>query len=313
MACHLTSAEREVLYRLKKKGESNTRIAELLGRHRSTICRELRRNAGQRGYRPKQAQRLASERRRASCRPHKMEDPEVHQYVQDRLKDYWSPDQIAGRVRRDFPRSPRRWLSRQTIYDWIHGYRPEWRELLRRGGRPPEKRGKLKDCVRIDGRPEIVNQRRRYGDWEGDTVVGLGRRSALLTMVERKSGYLRLGRVDSLKSEATMRAAKRRMRDLPPSLRRSMTFDNGKEFAEHARLAQLGLDVYFADPYASWQRGTNENTNGLLRQYFPKRTDFTQISHHKVACVQDKLNDRPRRRLGYRTPAEVIEPHLCRN
>ena len=239
-----------------------------------------------------------------------MRGPELQLYVQDRVKDYWSPDQRAGRGRRDLPRSPRRWLSRQTIYDGIHNYRTEWQKLLRRRGRPPEKRGKLKDCVRIDGRPEIVNQRCRYGDWEGDTVVGLGRRSALLTMVERKSGDLRLGRGDSLKSEATMRAAKRRMRDLPPSLRRSMTFDNGKEFAEHARLAKLGLNVYFADPYASWQRGTNENTNGLLRQYFPKRTDFAQVSHHAVACVQDKLNERPRRRLGYRTPAEVIEPHL---
>ena len=117
-----------------------------------------------------------------------------------------------------------------------------------------------------------------------------------------------------MKSARTMRAAKRRMKDLPPSLRRSMTFDNGKEFAEHRKLTQgLGLDVYFADAYASWQRGTNENTNGLLRQYFPKGTDFTQVSHREVARVERSLNERPRRRLGYRTPAEILASRLCCN
>lgn len=311
MANHLTFQERQFLYRLKRKGKANSEIAELMGRDRSTIHRELKRNAGQRGYRPKQAQRLADERRLASRRPHKMDDPDVHQYVQDRLEKCWSPEQIAGRVQCDFPRAPARWLSRQTIYDWIDAERPEWQIMLRRGGRLPEKRGKLTDCVRIDGRPDVINRRRRYGDWEGDTMVGKGRRSALVTLVERKSGYTRIGRVDSMKSDATMRAANRRLKDLPPSLRRSMTFDNGKEFAEHQQLTHgLGLEVYFADPYASWQRGTNENTNGLLRQYFPKGTDFTQIGHREVACVEQLINERPRKRLDYRTPAEILAPKL---
>lgn len=314
MAKHLTFEERQFLYRLRRKGKSNTEIAELMGRDRSTIYRELDRNAGQRGYRPQQAQRLADTRRLASRRPHKMDDPDVHHYVQDRIEKLWSPDQIAGRVRGDFPRSPVRWLSRQTIYDWINDQSPDWQALLRRGGRPPEKRGKLTDCVRIDGRPEVINQRRRFGDWEGDTIVGQGRHSALVTLVERKSGYLRMGRVDSMKSDNTMRVTKRRMKDLPPALRRSITFDNGKEFAEHQKLTcGLGLEIYFADAYASWQRGTNENTNGLLRQFFPKGTDFTQISHHKVARVEQSLNERPRRKLGYRTPTEVLAKHLCRN
>jgi IS30 family transposase len=314
MASHLTFEERQFLYRLKKKGKSNSEIAELMGRDRSTVYRELNRNTGQRGYRPKQAQRLADERRLASRRPHKMDDPEVHQYVQDRLEKYWSPDQIAGRVRRDFPRAPTRWLSRQTVYDWINDQVPAWQTLLRRSGRLPEKRGKLTDCVRIDGRPDVINRRRRYGDWEGDTLVGQGRRSALLTLVERKSGYARIGRVESMKSDMTIHVAKRRMKDLPPSLRRSMTFDNGKEFAEHQKLTRgLGLEVYFADAYASWQRGTNENTNGLLRQYFPKNTDFTQVTHREVARVEQLLNERPRRRLGYRTPAEILAKRLCCN
>ena len=314
MAKHLTCEERQFLYRLKKKGKSNTEIAELMGRHRSTIGRELSRNTGGRGYRPQQAQRLANERRLASRRPHKMDHPEVHQYVQEKLENHWSPDQIAGRVRRDFPRASWRWLSRQTIYDWINDHRPEWQAWLRRGGRPLEKRGKLADCVRIDGRPDVINRRRRYGDWEGDTIVGLGRRSALVTMVERKSGYLRMGRVDSMRSEDTTRVAKRKLKDLPKNLRRSMTFDNGKEFAEHQRLSRsTGMEVYFTDPYASWQKGTNENTNGLIRQFFPKGTDFTQVSHREVARVERLINERPRRRHGYRTPAKILDKQLCCN
>jgi IS30 family transposase len=312
MAKHLNFEERQFLYRLKKKGTPKAEIARLMGRHRSTVSRELKRNTGGRGYRPKQAQRLAEQRRLACRRGWKLDDPEVHGYVREKLEKLWSPDQIAGHVRRDFPRRPARWLSRQTIYNWIDWWAPEWRGWLRRQGRPPEKRGKLSDCVSIRGRGKVINHRRRYGDWEGDTIVGKGRRSALVTLVERKSGYARLARVDDMKSATTMRAVKRRMEGLPPSLRRSMTLDNGKEFAEHETLTnRLALEVYFAQPYASWQRGTNENTNGLLRQFFPKGTDFTHVSHHEVARVEKLINERPRRRLDYRTPSEVLAKRMC--
>lgn len=314
MASHLTLQERKFLYRLNKRGRTKTEIAELMGRDRSTIYRELHRNSGKRGYRPKQAQRLADERRQACRRAHKLDDPEVYQYVRDRMEMRWSPDQIAERSRLDFPRQPSRWLSDQTIYNWIDDRAPDWKLWLRRGGRPPERRGKLVDCVRIDGRPDVINRRRRYGDWEGDTMVGKGRRSSLVTLVERKSGYLRAGRADDMTAATTTRVMKRRMKDLPPALRRSMTFDNGKEFAEHEKFAQAcNLEVYFALPYRSWQRGTNENTNGLLRQFFPKGTDFSRISHHQVARVESLLNERPRKRLGYRTPAEVLAKRLCCN
>jgi len=314
MADHLKLRERQVLYRLKKKGTSKAEIAEVMGRHRSTIYRELKRNAGQRGYRSKQAQQLADNRRLACRRPRKMEDADLHQYVRERLEKRWSPDQIAGRSRGDFARQRFRCLSRQTIYNWIEDRAPAWRSWLRRGGRPPERRGKLSDCVRIDGRPDVINRRRRYGDWEGDTMVGKGRRSALVTLVERKSGYARIGRADDMKADTTRHVLQNRLQDLPAALRRSVTFDNGKEFAEHRQLAQaLDLETYFALPYRSWQRGTNENTNGLLRQFFPKRTDFSRISHQEVARVEDLLNERPRRRLGYRTPAEVLAKRLCSN
>lgn len=307
MAEHLTFVEREFLYRLKKEGHPQNKIAELMGRHPSTVSRELNRNRGRRGYRPQQAQRMADARRRASRRPAKLEDPQVHDDVEQQLMQLWSPDQIAGRLHAKFPRQPRRWLSRQTIYHWINRHAPHWKTYLRRGGRPVERRGKLRDIVRIDGRSDVINRRRRYGDWEGDTIVGKGRQSALVTLVERKSGYARIGRADNLTAQSTTRVTRRRMQDLPAAWRRSITFDNGKEFANHAQIAQqLGVDVYFALPYCSWQRGTNENTNGLLRQFFPKGTDFTRISHQAVARAETLLNERPRKRLGYQTPAEVF-------
>jgi len=312
MACHLTLAERGILDRLLKQGHSKAQVAQLMGRDRSTIYRELSRNAGDRGYRPEQAQRRAAARRQRCRKPAKLDDPAVRRYVEAGLKRRWSPDQIAGRAQRDFRRQPGRRLSRQTIYNWIDGKAPHWRPALRRGGRPPERRGKLTDRARIGGRPDVINGRRRYGDWEGDTIVGKGRRGGLLTLVERKSGYLRIGLADDLRATTATRVARRRMKDLPASLRRSLTLDNGKEFADHRRLARvLGLDVYFAEPHRPWQRGSNENANGLLRQYFPKGTDFARVVHQEAARVERQLNERPRRRLDYRTPAEVLASRLC--
>ena len=311
MANQLTFEERKLLHRLKQEGLTKAEIGKKLGRHRSTIGRELQRNSGQRGYRPKQAQRLADERREACRKPCKLVDPEVHQFVKEHLEKRWSPDQVAQCSRRTFARCKKQSVSHQTIYNWIQGHEPEWCEWLRRRGRPPERRGKLSDCVSIQGRPKVINRRRRYGDWEGDTIVGKGRRSALVTLVERKSGYTYIAKVKDLKSVTTMRAAGRKMKDLPESLRRSMTFDNGKEFSEHRKLTrQIGIDVYFAQPYKSWQRGTNENTNGLIRQFFPKGTDFARISHQAVARVERLLNERPRKRLNYRSPQQVLEKRL---
>lgn len=310
MSQHLTLKEREFLYRLKQDGKSRSEIARLMGRDRSTIYRELNRNTGQRGYRPRQAQRLADTRRQACRRPAKLENLELRKHVEQKLTQLWSPDQIAGRARLEYPKQPQRWLSRQTIYNWINRHAPHWKCYLRRQGRPVERRGKLRDIVRIDGRPEVINRRQRYGDWEGDTLVGKGRRSALITLVERKSGYTRIGRADDMTAKSTARVTWRRMQDIPESWRQSITFDNGKEFMDHDQIArQLGLTVYFALPYRSWQRGTNENTNGLLRQFYPKGTDFTRISHQAVARAETQLNERPRKRLEYLTPTEIFTKH----
>jgi IS30 family transposase len=236
-----------------------------------------------------------------------MDDSLMRADVEHKLTQLWSPDQIAGRLRAEHPRRPGRWLSRQTIYNWIQQRAPQWKTYLRRGGRPVQRRGKLRDIVKIDRRPDVINRRARYGDWEGDTLVGQGRRSALVTLVERKSGYARIGRADDMTACSTSRVTCRRMRDLPASWRRSITFDNGKEFMDHHQIARrLDLNIYFAMPYRSWQRGTSENTNGLLRQFFPKGTDFTRISHRAVARAEHLLNERPRKRLDYQTPAEVF-------
>jgi transposase, IS30 family len=313
MGSHFTFQERQVLYRLNKEQHPKSEIAAILGRDRSTIYRELKRNAGGRGYRPKQAQWKAEQRRLACRGEPKMNDPKLKNHVVRSLKKGWSPDQIAGRAAQTFPRIPSRRVSHQTIYNWLAAEARELRIHLRHGRRRsrPETRGKIPNCVRIEGRPKVVAAKRRYGDWEGDTVVSPGRRSGLVTMVERKSQYLRVRKTASLKSAPTLRAACRGLRDLPESLRRTMTLDNGKEFTEHKLLTErLSLDVYFADPYASWQRGLNENTNGLLRQFFPKGTDFARISHRQVARAEKLLNERPRKCLGYRTPNEVLHKKI---
>jgi IS30 family transposase len=314
MASHLTFQEREFLYRLLKAKKPKAEIAELMGRDRSTIYREIKRNTGGRGYRPKQAQRKADQRRLRCRREPKMNDRKLKSLVTRWLKKAWSPDQIAKRLRRDHPRNSRMRVSHETIYSWIAQEAPELRAHLRRHGkrrRGPETRGQLVGCTSIDGRPKVVDSRRRFGDWEGDTVVSPGRRSGLVTMVDRRSGYIRIRKTANLKAATTRRAAYRSLRDLPDALRRTITLDNGKEFAEHEQLAEaLDLDIYFAKPYASWQRGTNEHTNGLLRQFFPKGTNFARISHRQVARVEQLLNERPRKRLGYRTPQEVLTNKL---
>lgn len=315
MAKHFTFQEREILYRMKRSEKPIAEIAAALGRHRSTIYRELARNTGQRGYRPLQAQRFAEERREACRQPTKLSHPPLEKYVKAKLRIKWSPEQIAGRIQQDLPRQQDCRVSDQTIYNWLANDAPQLREHLRRGYRrsQPETRGQLKDCVSIAGRPPVVNLKRRYGDWEGDTIVSPGRLSGLVTMVERKSQYLRMRKTTSLKSSATIRAAYCGLKDLPASLRRTMTLDNGKEFAEHQRLTdKLNTEVYFADPYASWQRGLNENTNGLLRQFFPKGTDFSRISRYQVARAEQLLNERPRKSLGFKTPDEVFNKKRCR-
>jgi transposase, IS30 family len=313
-----TESDRAVLAQLLALHVSKKEIAQRLNKHRTSIDRELARNSGPLGYLPVEAQQRAMARRRLiPRRREKLNDPRVREYVEHGLEQCWSPEQIAGRSQLDFPRDKERQLSRQTIYDWIDQpqRREIWRPLLRlaqRRKRPESSR--LPGGVSITGRPAVVDQRLRFGDWEGDTIVGRGQRGGLVSLVERKSGYTLLARVDDRRAATVRSAAQQQLAALPPHLRRTLTFDNGKEFAEHEALAAVtGMKIFFAQPYCSWQRGTNENTNGLVRQYLPKKTDLTAYSHHEVAAIQSSLNDRPRKRLGYLTPREVLTNNAARH
>ena len=312
MPGQLTFQEREVVAQMHYAKKSPAEIAQELGRHRSTISRELARNGDAHGYSAVVAQTRCHERRRQRPWIKKMDRPQLGQRVREELMRYWSPDQIAGRARQQAPRDRRTWISHQTIYSWIqsHVEWQFWQQFLRRGGRrrpPNDGRGKIPGSISIEGRPAVVDRRNRFGDWEGDTMHGRGSSASLLTLVERKSGYLSLAKVPDRKAASVTHAAKRKRGHQPAELRKTATFDNGKEFAEHAKLEQaMGVKVYYARPYCAWQRGTNENTNGLIRQFFPKGADLSQYSHQEVARAENLINERPRKRLGYKSPHEVL-------
>jgi IS30 family transposase len=319
MASQLTLEEREVVAQMHFAGATQTAIGRRLGRHRTTIGRELRRNGDGATYWAVSAQQSAERRRRERPRMRKMDRPETNASVRLGLSQRWSPDQIAGRLKREFRHDRRRRVSQATVYRWIASRgdeeREHWRQFLRFGRRRPgrETRGRLPRTASIQGRPAVVDRRTRFGDWEGDTLVGGGRRGGLVTLVERRSGYLLAGKVPHLRARLVRRQLQALLAPAPPQLRRTLTLDNGKEFAEHERLSErLDLAVYFAEPYCAWQRGTNENTNGLLRQFFPKGTIFRGMHRRHLNQAQDLLNHRPRKRLGYRTPHEVLASRLTR-
>lgn len=316
---HLTMDERNVIWRMKELGKPLSEIARCVGRHRSSVGRELRRNAEFDGrYLPDSAQTRAYIRRRAHlCRPC-TGDAALMAHVEARIQGRWSPEQIAGRLKVAAPGPlAGRSISHATIYRWIWAcpqrarrLRPHLRVARKKRRKrygTPSKRGQIPNRVSIDERPEIVGGRTRLGDWEGDTVVGKARSAYVLTNVDRASRYTVARKLSQATAPAVTGALHDAMRRLPPDRRRTVTFDNGKEFAGHERIARLlGLDVYFAHPYSSWERGTNENTNGLLRQYLPKGTDFSQLTDWQLESTIRQLNNRPRKCLNYRTPAEVF-------
>lgn len=318
MAKQLTIGEREIIAQMNYAGESQAEIARELGRHRSTICRELKRNSAHYGYYAVVAQSYAQVRRQVRWWGNKkMEQDAIEQFVRRGLQHYWSPEQIAGRLRRHHPRSRKRQVSRQTIYHWIKRQpdRQHWESFLRRGGKRRRRRtaNEERAAASIANRPAVVDRRHRYGDWEGDTVVGRRHRGALVTIVERKSGYLLVDQVDRRRAHPVRLALAKQLKPLPSRLRKTLTLDNGSEFSEHQQLSdQTGIDVFFARPYHSWERGTNENTNGLLRQFFPKGTDLTEVNRREVTRAKNLINHRPRKRLGYKTPNEVFQKQLQR-
>lgn len=315
MARHLTLAERDLLAQLLHQGHQQNEIAAALQRSPATICRELKRNRTGGTYHAGQAHEQARQRRRERRLARKMDRPAIQQYVTRSLANYWSPDEISGRAHYQSPDEPQRHIGRQTIYHWIEQQEPqeraEWKESLRRRGKRPRKQPQNgEDSAQraiIANRPAAINQRRRIGDFEGDTVLGPAGSGGLVTLVDRRSRYTILTKIKNKEARRVRRRIEKRLRPLTAQQRRSITFDNGTEFADCQRLEiNLGLQLYFAEPGRPYQRGTNENTNGLVRQFYPKGTDFRTVSHAEVARIEDLLNDRPRACLGYRTPREVF-------
>jgi len=315
MALHLTPEERESLSFWLSQGVAKAEIARRLGRSRRTIFAELRRNSvvapysRRHRYCAARAQQLADARKHRR-RTKKMDHPAIRRQVEQGLSQYWSPEQIAGRARRCHPQEPWLHVSYTTIYAWIyhHDAPRRWRKYLRRQ-RPcrRSRRCKASRGCAIAARPAIIERRERLGDFEGDTIHGYSHRGALLSLVDRRSGYLLLSKVADLKSSTVNRSILRRLRKVPEQQRCSLTFDRGSEFAGHEQLVKrLGLPIYFADPHHPWQRGTSENTNGLVRQFFPKGTPCSELSHERTSYIQTLLNNRPRKRLGYQTPNEVF-------
>ena len=312
---HLNIDERESILKMHSEEKSFGQIADYLGRSKGTISRELSRNRSSTGeYKPHLAQRYYNKRRAESKQPYRLEtDGKLRQYICKELKEYWSPQQISGRLNRDRKID----VSPVTIYSWIRRDKTEGGTLykfLRQGHRKrrkrygsQEKRGQIPDRRSIDKRPNVVNERKRIGDWESDTVLGKSRGSHIASHVERKSRYTIVGKMKDNSAQSMNLATEHAFRQIPAEKLKTMTFDNGKEFAGFKELEQLlSMRSYFAHAYSSWERGTNENTNGLLRQFFPKGTDFHQVSQRLVDKVVELLNNRPRKCLNYRTPAEVF-------
>lgn len=312
MAKHLTLEDRDRIAQFHHQGLEQQEIARILGCSKATISRELQRNSTSDGhYLAGHAQHQAQRRRRERPISRRMDSPEINEAVRRGLAQQWSPEQVEGRLKLEHPDEPARRISAQSIYNWVEDdeHREHWKGFLRRRGKRPYRRKKTcsADRARIADRPEIIEQRLRLGDFEGDTVLGPAGTGGLATLVDRKSRLTIIVKIQSKDADHVHERLKQRLKELDEERRHSITFDNGTEFARCHRLEKhLGMELYFADPGCPYQRGTNENTNGLIRQYFPKGTDFRDISHHQVREVENLLNSRPRECLGFRTPYEVF-------
>ena len=314
----LTLAEREAISRGMVAGCSIRSIASELGRAASTVSREIRRNGGRRRYRAGKADQAAWDRahRPKACKL--AQNRALARIVARKLRGLWSPEQVAGWLKYAYPNDENYQVSHETIYKslFIQARGALKKELLqhlrrtrvmRRSRHHTQKtsdHGRIKDTVSIRERPASVEDRAVPGHWEGDLIIG-SRNSQIATLVERHTRYLMLVKVDSQDSKTVINALIKHAHKLPRELYKSLTWDRGKEMAEHKRFSlDTNIKVYFCDPKSPWQRGSNENTNGLLRQYFPKGMDLSNIHQNRLNAVARQLNERPRKTLNFRTPAE---------
>ena len=313
----VTEEERKLIYRWRQDDISLREIARRLGRAASSICRELMRNLGLRGYQPKQAHAKAQAQAKRPG-PRRFTD-EVRADAEARLKEGWTPEMIGKRAKLE----GRAWVCKETIYKHIYDDAKEggnlWRNLPRarrkRHRRCPHQdgrgRGRIPNQRMIDTRPAEVETRKTVGHWEGDLINGAHDTGNLVTLVERNMRYTLIGHTDSKETEEVTREISAQFETLPQSVRLSLTLDNGKEFARHEDIAlNTHMDVFFARPYHSWERGTNENTNGLIRRLYPKQSSFAEIGGAELKRIGKFLNDRPRKCLGWMTPREKMAAFL---
>ncbi len=310
----LTYEQRCQISALNKRGNSQREIAETVGTSQSSISRELARNKGERGYRYKQAQEKSVQRRRAASKATKMTSKMIS-VIEIKLRIEWSPEQISGWLLEECEEL----ISHESIY--LHIWTDKraggdlYRHLRRQGKKYDTRRngkstrGQIKNRVSINDRPKVVDDKSRIGDWEIDTVIGKGHSGALVTIVERVTNFTVCKQVNSKSAAAVTQATIELLRPLKDVVH-TITADNGKEFAYHEQVSEvLGIEYYFAHPYSSWERGLNENTNGLLRQYFPKKTDFKKVTQGSVRRAVKRLNNRPRKNLDFKTPADLMAEH----
>jgi len=310
---HLAYEQRCQIYTLLRRGDNESQIAKAIGVATSSVNRELKRNCGKRGYRFKQAHQKALSRRSNVSTKKKKMTPNVQLYVEKMMRErQWSPEQIAGRLKVSESFS----ISPEAIYQFIWKDKKKGGALykhLRRHGKKYNKRGSklagrglIPGRIGIELRPEIVEARERVGDFEGDTIVGVKRRGAIVSLVDRKTKVTRLALIQRASAEEAHSAIVAALSTIQEHVL-TITTDNGKEFAKHADTAKkLDADFFFANPYHAWERGLNENTNGLVRQYFPKGTDFTKITHSEIRDIEFLLNTRPRKSLNFQTPHEIF-------
>lgn len=305
----LTREQRYQIYILRKAGHLQNFIARELGVHPATISRELERGHGRRGYRPKQADELAFVRKQK--RYQARINATTSTLIESLVRQDWSPEQVSGWLAKEQQSS----VSHERIYQYIYSdkqaggtlfHHLRCRKKRRKRYGSYDRRGQMPNCRSIEERPQIVEQRRRLGDWEADTIIGQNHQQAILSLVERKSKLCLLKKVERHTAEAVEHAIEELLRPLAAQVK-TITSDNGREFANHQSVEKkLKATFYFAHPFAAWERGTNENTNGVVRQYFPKGSDFSKITDSDIQWVTARLNNRPRKRLNYRTPQRVF-------
>lgn len=307
---HLTQYQRYQISFLKNMGLSQTEIAKELRVHKSTVSRELKRNTGGRGYLPRQAQRKALNRRKDKVSPRIPES--TWTLVEKYLKQDWSPEQISGWLvaEKDIC------ISHESIYQYILADKKSGGKLYKhlrcrkkrkkRYGKYDRRSNHLLDRTIIDERPKLVDNKERLGDWEVDTIIGKNHKQAIVSLTERKSYLTLIRKVDTRTAENVSEAVIDMLKPIA-GIVHTITSDNGKEFAGHKKIAEeLDADFYFAHPYAPWERGINENINGLIRQYVPKKTSFDDVDDKKIKYIMDRLNNRPRKTNGYKTPIQII-------